>query len=627
MSTTIAPNAHPLRFAEVVNFRGDFGNDLVNPKGVAYHPALDRVLVTLTPNSSTGRSLVLNQVSSDGAREIFADGYHPFRDVESMLVVVPPGVPVATGFVAGDVYVNRGPAGQISRLSKTGTVLADVWVDLNSNGLWGGLAFDTVGIFNGRLVAVDNDGKVFLVAPNGGKTLLVDLALMLGVRARAEGVAVAPASFGPLGGQIIVGIEGDNDDDAQTGKVYAVDVQGIPTLLADIGFAAEHVIFVPPMGGTYYQAQLSFERPRENRLWCATPSQFLARAGKLLVINEMSGDLWEVAWDGTSYTQSRSGRAPGRWSSEGLSIQRTELECGDFAVRPPSLPGWTDWVEVPGAGTTDLAPNASVDASGNLHLFAHGIRDRRVYVQSLSGTTEQWGTGWVEVPGGLTTSHSFASALHETNLHLFAVRDDGVVVHKRAFVGTGPLSNEPWVPLPGLQTDAAVAAAVGAGRLVVCAKAADGQLHINELAVGERSWSGWSLVPGDGHTNANPHLVPFHDELYLLIKGLTTDRILLIARLAEGIEWTDWVEVPGAAQTDQGACATYANGQCYLFVKGTNNTPFSNVCSNTGTWSGWSQLPNPGATDKALASASFGGRVYLFAKGITDQRLYVRHTT
>jgi hypothetical protein len=50
-ATLIAPSSFPLRFAEVVNFRGDFGaNELVNPKGVAFHPALNAALVTLTPN-------------------------------------------------------------------------------------------------------------------------------------------------------------------------------------------------------------------------------------------------------------------------------------------------------------------------------------------------------------------------------------------------------------------------------------------------------------------------------------------------------------------------------------------------------------------------------------------------
>jgi hypothetical protein len=625
-ATTIAANSHPLRFAEIVTFRGDFGNDLVNPKGVAYHPALDRVIVTITPHHSSGRSLALNAVTADGARDIFANGYHPYRDVESMLVVVPPGPPVNAGFIGGDIYVNRGPAGQISRLSQTGAVLAEMWVDLNSNGLWGGICFDTAGTFNGRLVALDNDGKIFLVDAQARKTLLVDLALKLNATARAEGVTVAPQSFGPLGGQIIVGIEGAGDDDAQTGKVYAVAANGNPTLLADIGYTAEHVIFVPPMGGAYYQAELSFERPRENRLWCATPSQFLARAGKLLVINEMAGDLWEVAWDGARYTQSYSGRVPGRWSSEGLSVQGTELEGGDFAQHAPSLPGWTDWLAVPGGGTTDLKPNASIDASNNLHLFAHGINDGRVYMQSMWGTTEQW-TGWIEMPGGLTTSHSFGSALHEGNLRLFAVRGDGVVVQKRVFIGTSAVSQEPWTPLPGVLTDAAVTAAVGTGRLVACAKALDGQLYFNELAVGERSWSGWSVVPGAGHTNANSQLVPFQDELYLLIKGLNSDRILVLARSAEGTQWTEWAEVPGGGRTDQSVAATYANGQCYVFVKGLDNTPYLNVSSNTGTWSGWRQLPNPGTTDKSLAATAIGSRVYLFAKGINDRQLYMRRTT
>jgi len=626
----IPPSNFPLRFSEVVNFRGDFGPaELVNPKGVAFHPALDRVLVTLTPNSQPGRVLILNSVQSDGTRALFAPGYKPFRDVESMLTVVPPaGPPVAAGFASGDVFVNRGPAGQISRLSSAGAVLADVWVDLGSNGLWGGLAFDTAGSFGGKLVALDNDGKIFLIDSAANHTLLVDLAVKLGVRIRAEGVAVAPMSFGPLGGNIIIGVEGDNDDDPQSGKVYAVNAAGAPTLLADIGYTAEHIQFIPPSGGTYYQAELSFERQRENRLWAASSSQFLARAGQMLVINEMSGDLWQVAWDGSQYTQSLGGRVPGRWSSPGLNLQHTELECGDFAVKAASMPAWTNWSPVPGGGTTDLRPNACVDASGNLHLFAKGINDRRIYMQSMWGNTEVWGAGWIEVPpGGLTTHNSIASALHEQNVNLFAVRDDGQIIHKRVFIGSGPLNSEPWVVVPGgLVTDAAVAAAVGTGRLVICAKTADNQMHINELAVGGRSWGGWSLVPGGGHTNAGPTLVAFQDELYLLIKGLTTNRILVQARSDDGTQWSQWAELPGAGISDTSTAGVSANDQCYVFAKGTDNKPYANIASSSGSWSGWHQLPNPGTTDAPFGSAAIGSRVYLFAKGIQDKALYVRRT-
>jgi hypothetical protein len=628
-ATLTASTDVPLRFSEVVNFRGDFGDDLVNPKGVAYHPGLNAVLVTLTPNAATGRVLVLNAVKADGSRHVFAPGYHPFRDVESMLVVVPTsGPPVNAGFTAGEVFINRGPHGEISRVSSAGNVLADVWTNLGSNGLWGGLAFDGENTFGGRLVALDNDGKVFLVDAKGHAVLLVDLSARIGAHIRAEGVAVAPIAFGPLGGQIIVGVEGDNDVDAQSGKVYAVDAQGTSTLLADIGYTAEHICFVPPNGGTYYQAELSFERARENRLWSASPSQFLPRAGRMLVINEMAGDLWEVAWDGTRYTQSIAGRVPGRWSSEGLIVENTELECGGFALLAPSFPQWTGWSAVPGASTTDARPDSSIDASGNLHLFAKGTIDRRIYMQSMWGNTEQW-TGWVEIPpGGMTTRHPLASALHETSLHVFAVRDDGQIVHKRVFIGNGPLTNEPWTAIPGgLVTDAAVAAAVGTGRLVLCAKGVDNQLHVNELAVGGRSWSGWSLVPGDGHTNAGPTLVAFQDELYLMIKGLVSNKIMVQARSEEGEQWTQFAEVPGAGTTDSSIAAIAANMQCYVFTKGIQDkAPYVNIASESGTWSGWNILPDAGTTDAALATTAIGARIYLFAKGIQDNVIYVRRT-
>lgn len=629
-ATIIAPSRFPLRFSEVVNVRGDFGaGQLANPKGVAYHAGLDRILITVTPNAVSGRSLILQAVRLDGTRTPFAPGYSPFRDVESMLVVVPPsGPPTGAGFVVGDVYVNRGPNGEISRLNANGNVLADVWVDLHSAGLWGGLAFDRTGTFGGRLVAADVKGKIFLVDSGGHVTQLVDLEARMGVPMRLEGIAVAPMAFGPLGGQIIIGIEGTGDDDPQSGKVYAVDANGAPTLLADIGYCAEHIAFVPTSGGTFYHTQLSFERERENKLLTASASQFLARAGRMLVTNEMSGELWEAAWDGTHYTQSLAGRAPDRWTSEGLDVQRTELEHADFAVRAPALPSWTDWSVVPDGGTTDAKPSACVDFSGNLHLFAKGINDRRIYMQSMWGASETW-TGWVEVsPAGQTTHHSLGSALHETSLHLFAVRDDGHIVHKRVFVGNGPLTNEPWVEVPGgFVTDAAVSAAVATGRLVLCTKGTDNQLYINELACGGRSWSGWSLVPGGGHTNANPTVVNFQDELYLLIKGLTSNDILAMVRSADASSWSEWAELPGAGRTEAGMAAVSANEQCYVAVKGLNNAPWINIASNTGSWSGWSELPNPGTTDVALATAAIGARVYLFAKGINDRQLYVRRTT
>ena len=85
-----------------------------------------------------------------------------YRDVESLLTIVPPsGPPMNAGFTPGDLFVGRGPADQTSRLSSTGSVLAEVFVDLGrGDGPWGGLTFDTEGNFGGSLIAVTKQGSV-----------------------------------------------------------------------------------------------------------------------------------------------------------------------------------------------------------------------------------------------------------------------------------------------------------------------------------------------------------------------------------------------------------------------------------------------------------------------------------
>jgi hypothetical protein len=106
-------------------------------------------------------------------------------------------------------------------------------------------------------------------------------SLLKEVGQRAEGLTVAPASFGPLAGQIVLGVEGHDDDDPESGRVYALDADASLVLLADIGYAAEDLQFVPPNGGTYYQCQIAFDRERKNRLLAASSSQFLSRLGHL----------------------------------------------------------------------------------------------------------------------------------------------------------------------------------------------------------------------------------------------------------------------------------------------------------------------------------------------------------
>src|SRR4030095_7908322 len=86
---------------------------------------------------------------------------------------------------------------------------------------------------------------------------------------------------------------------------------------------------------------------------------------QLIALNEMSGEVWAIAWTGSAYTQQRIGRSPGRWNSEGLELEGTELEQSCFAAKTPVAPSWTNFTEVMPAGfTTDQ--HVAVATQGDL---------------------------------------------------------------------------------------------------------------------------------------------------------------------------------------------------------------------------------------------------------------------
>ncbi|MBK7598405.1 MAG: hypothetical protein IPJ07_07720 [Acidobacteria bacterium] len=651
-SATLAPTDYPYNFTEIVSFKGDFDEtvrpgEVVNPKGIAYHRGLDRLLVSLSPfNIDLGsRSQILNSISRDGARGRFSPGYQMYRAVESKIAVVPDsGPPLAAGFTPGEIFLGRGPLTEISRLSATGEVLNDVWVNLNEGtGIWGGLCFDTEGEFGGRLIAVESNGKIYLVNADGSFELLVDMVL------RLEGVTVAPSTFGRFSKNIIVGCEGYGDNDPHGGEIFAIDKDLEIGMLANIGYAAEHLEFIPPMGGTYYQNQLAFDRERENRILCVSSSQLLTRGGRLIVVNEMTGELWEVATNGSGYTQQPVGSVPGRWSTSGFYVQGTELEAGCFAVKQPRLPQWSAWEALPGSFITDRAPAAAPNFKGELVVFGTDQSNRELFINTLGAgavlneailsdpdTSNRppdpvdpgdW-DGWQPEPGGVSTEYAPACTLHNNRLYAFTVGSDGGINHKYYTTedeqSPATFMDPGWEPVPGgMLTGTGVNCANVNGRLVVCVLSNDKKIFLNELAPGGRYWSGWYRVPGGGSTNVTPSVVSFQDELYVLIKGLSSNRILLKARSVDG-NWTPWSELPGNGRTDAAVTSVAAGGQLYVFIKGTDRRQYLNVASETGTWSGWQALPDAKLSDIPVTSAATGDRLYVFSRSNQDQQLYVR---
>jgi hypothetical protein len=219
---------------------------------------------------------------------------------------------------------------------------------------------------------------------------------------------------------------------------------------------------------------------------------------------------------------------------------------------------WDGWSEVPGGGTTDRALCAIT--ADTEYLFAKGIRDNRIYVNSR-GAQGAWG-GWSEVPGGGTTDRALASAYGSIGVLLFA---KGIQDQKLYF------------------------------------NLLDGQLVAGRPA----TWHGWREVPGGGTTDAAPNAVEAGASTYLFAKGIQDRRIYFNRAPAGTTNFVGWAEVPGGATTDTSVGSAYSGSGLHLFAKGINDRRIyvNRMDVNNGQWSGWSS----GRRDDRRGSECRGG--------------------
>jgi hypothetical protein len=165
------------------------------------------------------------------------------------------------GFGTNAVYALRlGGDRGVTAVSAQG--VAHRFVTLAGTGLENGVAFDQTGRFGHRLLVTSVANKqttVFAIDCRGHVTTLTRDA------PRVEGgIAVAPASFGRFGGDLIA-------PDEITGKIYAIAPNGASRLLADAGVAHGQDIgvesggFVPAGFGAGWRAVVSDRLTPRNR--------------------------------------------------------------------------------------------------------------------------------------------------------------------------------------------------------------------------------------------------------------------------------------------------------------------------------------------------------------------------
>lgn len=481
-------------------------------------------------------------------------------------------------------------------------------IDSASGGLWGGLVFDGYGSFSGRLIAVSKSGKIYLLDSSGAPVLATatngvwaDLAVLLpDVGGHVEGCAVAPASFGPYAGWLVVGIENDaGNDDLNSGLICVVAPPSygsqVALPIANIGFATESLQFAPIMGSTFYQTEIDFWSEARNRIYSASAGQLLAHAGSLFAVNEMAGEFWTVAYDGvsSSFRQRFVGRLPSSWSSGGFWFQGTECEASCFAQQTPVLPGFGGWQVVNGDTNfqTSQGPSACVVPANQGQNYQ--TTAWRLYVAALCSLTQgsyvtgriyfqsrllggAWGPTWTDASSGAPFTPRQvppAIASQDGEAYIFAADLVGDVWYRRITSPTPPSS---WVRVPGAATcdaNTGPAAALVNGRVVV-ATLSGGQLGLVELGVGGRSgggygiaaqqavgfgtspgqwWTSIGLVPSSaGLTVRSPTVVQFQGELWVLAVavagnslGYPDGSVLAVSRSAGG-DWGGWGEIPAA---------------------------------------------------------------------------------
>ena len=188
--------------------------------------AVARGLATLGPNGEVKR---------------IATAYHAHGE-EPYIAQAPPGC-----FGAGTIYALKltAPQGVYAISARRH---ARVIATLRTRGLANGIAFDTTGRFDDRLlVTVAGRGRttVYAVGCRGGvRTVTRTAPTMEG------GIAVAPPTFGRFGGDLIA-------PDELSGRIWAITPTGRARLVAASGLPAgqdtgvESLGFVPAGGGPY----------------------------------------------------------------------------------------------------------------------------------------------------------------------------------------------------------------------------------------------------------------------------------------------------------------------------------------------------------------------------------------
>jgi hypothetical protein len=193
------------------------------------------------------------------------------------------------GFNSGDIYAGSSNDGRIYHFANAGGA-PTLFATLPGGDTVKQVFFDPGNTFGGKMLVTTNQGDLYSVTSAGAATLLAAVAPGQVI----EGLDITPASWGPLGGQVLVASE-------SASTVYLVAPNGTVTPTGLFIPGAETVSTVPsaflgnPVEG-FYVANFP------NNIQKADPSQFAGLGDTVIVSNEFSGSnpqLYDVSYNGS----------------------------------------------------------------------------------------------------------------------------------------------------------------------------------------------------------------------------------------------------------------------------------------------------------------------------------------
>jgi hypothetical protein len=194
------------------------------------------------------------------------------------------------------------PDNRIFRVARDGSSMA-VLAQLPGAGSDGGLVFDSTGKFGYALLAAtggsgSSGGEVYAVRRDGR---VQDIGSYPGPGG-ADGITMAPTSFGKASGLLLLSI----DQDSVSGRVLAIDRKGsVQAVASGLGNGDNPIVAIPPAPlkrppgapapGLYV--------PNTNTMdvYFAPAAQLVPYAGKLLVGTELEGNFWLIRATATAF--------------------------------------------------------------------------------------------------------------------------------------------------------------------------------------------------------------------------------------------------------------------------------------------------------------------------------------